>query len=317
MKPYAKPGFLPVLRAAAPEEALIAAEALLQEQVNVLEVLLDTRCGPEMLQQLRSAYPQMILGAGNVATAQQCQAVCRIPVQFAAMPFFDAGLVEMCLQSGVEALPTCFTPSEIAAAKALGLDTVCLPLPHGAEALDILREYRRIFPDMKFLPAAGVRREALPELIASPAVCTVAADWIFPQGAITAEKAEAIRCACREARKSVLGFELAHVGINCEDTEECLRVAGVFRDIFGFPNRDNGNSVYASDAIEVMKFMQIGSLGHLAIRSNSVERAAEELAGRGMTAIESTAKYKDGRLNVVYYREEIGHFGIHLIQRIV
>ena len=310
MKPFAVPGFLPVIPFAGAPDALPVVEALLAEKVNAAELPFCGETTPETLRTIRGKYPEMILGAGRVTTPEQCREAAAAGAQFISMPYFREDIARWCVEQGVEAIPTCFNASEIAQARDLGVETVQICFSGAAAGIETLREYFALFPEVKIIPAGKVRPEDLPMYIASPAVATVRADWICAGG-----EAAQIRGRCRQARKDVMGYELAHVGINCQDEEECQRVVQLFTTLFGFPSWDNGNSIYTSDRIEVMKFRQIGSLGHLAIRSNSVERAAQEFSERGMTAIESTAKYRDGRLCVVYYKEEIGHFGIHLIQR--
>lgn len=116
--------------------------------------------------------------------------------------------------------------------------------------------------------------------------------------------------------KEILGFAFAHLGINNDTEEECDAMSRLFAKLFGFETWDNGNSIYASSFVECMKFNQVGSKGHIAVRTNSAERALAWLQSQGFTPIDSTAKYKNrGRLSVVYFKEEIGGFGLHIIQR--
>ena len=136
------------------------------------------------------------------------------------------------------------------------------------------------------------------------AVCTQAADSVA--GAT---------CIAKSAGKAVLGFEFAHLGINTESEKEAEQLAKTFAGLSGFQTWDNGNSFYASDRIECMKIRQIGTLGHIAIRSNSVERAKVYLSKLGLTPVESTAKFRDGRLHNIYISEEFGGFSIHLLQK--
>ncbi len=309
MKAFAVPGFLPIIHLERTPDALPIVEALLREHVNAAEILY---CEEALtaLNAVHAAYPEMIMGVGQVTSLDQCRQAYRAGAQFISMPYFCQEMVSWCAGQRVEAIPTCVTASEIACAQAAGAQTIQVRFSNVDAGIERLREYFALFPSVKFIPSGSVLPEELPIYIASPAVSTVCADWICSN-----TETSQIQSLCRQAHKSVMGFELAHVGINCPNLEECEKTVQQFADIFGFSYWDNGNSIYASNRIEVMKFNQIGSLGHLAICSNSVERAALELSRKGMTAIESTAKYKDGRLAVVYYQEEIGHFGIHLFQR--
>ena len=49
-----------------------------------------------------------------------------------------------------------------------------------------------------------------------------------------------------------LGFELRHVGINCENEGEACSVAERFETIFGFTKKVGNSSVFAGTAVEAM-----------------------------------------------------------------
>lgn len=175
-------------------------------------------------------------------------------------------------------------------------------------ALETLWSLYKALPEAGFI-CGGRHSEkeiaALMPFYSVRTVCTRAAD--------SGEKAEKI---AKDAFEAVLGFEFAHLGVNTESGEEADTLAQTFAETFGFDTRDNGNSVYASDRIECMKFRQLGTLGHIGIRTNSAARAKEYLIRKGLTPVESTAKYRDGRLHNVYFQEEFGGFAVHLLQKI-
>ena len=64
-----------------------------------------------------------------------------------------------------------------------------------------------------------------------------------------------------------------------------------------------------------MKTMFKGKNGHIAIRTNSVALAVAELEKNGFVCDMATAKYKGDRMTVVYLKDEIGGFAIHLLQK--
>ena len=68
-------------------------------------------------------------------------------------------------------------------------------------------------------------------------------------------------------------------------------------------------------AFEVMKGKGIGENGHIAIKTNSIDRAIYYLAQKGFEVDQSTLKEKDGKKIAVYLKNEVGGFGIHLLQK--
>ncbi len=115
----------------------------------------------------------------------------------------------------------------------------------------------------------------------------------------------------------MLGFELAHIGVNAENEQEAEKAANRFAFIFGMPAKAGNSSIFAGTALEVMKKPYLGKNGHIAIRTNYIERAVNYLSTvLGVEFDESTAK-KDakGGLKAIYLKEEIGGFAVHLVQK--
>lgn len=112
-----------------------------------------------------------------------------------------------------------------------------------------------------------------------------------------------------------LGFELRHVGINCENEEEACDVAGRFDQIFGFTKKVGNSSVFAGTAVEAMKTPYLGKNGHIAIGTTDVVKAVEYLQGQGVEFDMESAKYKEEKMIAVYLKEEIGGFAVHLVKK--
>ena len=113
----------------------------------------------------------------------------------------------------------------------------------------------------------------------------------------------------------MLGFELKHVGVNCADADEAMKVAKRFGAIFGWPVKDGNSSTFSGTAVEAMKAPYLGKMGHIAIGTTSVLRAKAYLESMGFEFAEDTAKYKGDKLNAIYLKEEIGDFAIHLVNK--
>lgn len=112
-----------------------------------------------------------------------------------------------------------------------------------------------------------------------------------------------------------LGFELRHVGINCNSEEEACDVAGRFDAIFGFTKKVGNSSVFAGTAVEAMKTPYLGKNGHIAVGTTDVAKAVEYLQNQGVEFDMETAKYKNDKIIAVYIKEEIGGFAVHLVQK--
>lgn len=118
-----------------------------------------------------------------------------------------------------------------------------------------------------------------------------------------------------EDMREKFGFEVRHVGVNCDNEEEAIRVAERFEVLFGFPKKVGNSSVFAGSGVEVMKTPYLGRNGHIAIGTTDIEGALKYLESIGVEFDMETAKYKNEKMIAVYMKEEIGGFAVHLVQK--
>ena len=127
---------VPVLTIHLASEAEALAQALVRAGFTVAEVTLRTEAALSAIATLRSAEPDLIIGAGTVLDASDIDAAKLAGSQFLVTPATDAALVGPLLDCGLPVFPGVATPSE-----ALSL-------------------YRQGFTHLKFFPAesnGGVR----------------------------------------------------------------------------------------------------------------------------------------------------------------
>ncbi len=133
---------------------------------------------------------------------------------------------------------------------------------------------------------------------------------------IKAGKWDEITAMCKEAVSTMLGFRLKHVGINCGDAEKAANVAKAFGALFGFEYKPGNSSDFAGTVAECMKRPDArGTNGHIAIGTNSVDRAVYHLGRQGVEFIEDS-RVPDGKggTKAIYLAGEFGGFAVHLVK---
>ncbi len=111
-------------------------------------------------------------------------------------------------------------------------------------------------------------------------------------------------------------FELAHVGINTNSPQEAADLAALLSDLFHLTPRHGNKSEFAGGLFECMKMPFLGKNGHIALRTEDLEGAVEELKSKGYGFKMDTAAYtEDGKLKNIYLDDEFGGFAIHLMQK--
>ena len=114
----------------------------------------------------------------------------------------------------------------------------------------------------------------------------------------------------------MLDFKLAHIGINCENQEKALSGAKLISSLFGFECKVGNSSTFVGSEFELMHTKYLGANGHIALSTNFPDRARAYLEKMGIEFNEETAKYDaKGNLTVIYLKEEICGFAIHLVKK--
>ena len=114
-------------------------------------------------------------------------------------------------------------------------------------------------------------------------------------------------------------FELAHIGVNCPDEAEAVGCAARFEDLFSMgvnPAKESADARFTGTVIEWMKKPGRGTHGHISLATSDLPAARAYLEEKGFLFDDTTIKrFPDGRILVIYSREEIGGFAIHLQQK--
>ena len=315
MERMARSALIPVVVLNDAKDAVPTAKALMAGGVDVMEITFRTAAAADAIKAVAEHCPDMLVGAGTVITLAQCKRAVDCGAKFIVSPGFDEEVVGWCVENGVAVVPGCVTPTEIMAAMKLGLKVLKF-FPAGVYGgLSALKALSGPFGGIKFIPTGGVNGQNIGEFIAAPFVHAVGGSWVCPKADVAAGNFEKITALCRQARSAALGFEVAHIGVNCETGEESRAVCEKLDKAFALGVKEGSSSNFASNGIEIMKSMYLGKNGHIAIRTNSIPLAIAELEKKGFVCDMETAKYKGDRMTAVYLKEEFGGFAVHLLQK--
>ena len=262
-------------------DAVPTAKALLAGGVDVMEITLRTAAAADSITAVAKECPDMFVGAGTVITLEQCKKAVACGAKFIVSPGYSEEVVSWCVEHGIAVTPGCVTPTEIMAAMKLGLRVVKFFPANVYGGLTAMKSLSGPFGGIRFIPTGGVNAQNLGEFIAAPYVHAVGGSWVCPKADIAAGNFEKITELCKQARSAALGFEVAHIGINCESADASMAVCEALNRAFSLPVKAGNSSNFASTGIEVMKSMYLGRNGHIAIRTNALPAAVAELEKRG------------------------------------
>jgi 2-dehydro-3-deoxyphosphogluconate aldolase/(4S)-4-hydroxy-2-oxoglutarate aldolase len=309
-------GIVPVIAISDVEKAVPLAKALIAGGIPCAEVTFRTAEGEESIRRISKDAPEILLGAGTVTTVEQVDRAIAAGAKFIVSPGLNPKIVAYCVDKGIPITPGCANPSDIEAAMELGLEVVKFFPAEQAGGLDYIKAIAAPYTKMKFLPTGGINAGNINKYLAFEKIIACGGSWMVTADLINSGNFDEITRLCREAVRTTMGFELAHIGINAETESDALGIAELFCAAFGLEVKNGNSSVFAGTAVEVMKSPYKGRLGHIAMKCNSIPRAAAYLAGKGFALDESTIK-KDakGKTAAVYLEKEFGGFAVHLLQK--
>ena len=311
-----KIGIVPVVKLDRVEDAVPLAESLCKGGLPCAEVTFRTAAAAGAIAAIRKAFPDMLLGAGTVLTTKQVDEAMEAGATFIVSPGLNPEVVKYCVDNKIPVTPGCSNPSDIEQAISLGLDVVKFFPAEAAGGLAMIKAMSAPYVNMKFMPTGGISAKNLNEYLSFNKIIACGGSWMVKDDLIKAGEFDKIEALTREAVEQMLGFELAHVGINETDEEAADKTAGRFESIFGLEKKTGSGSVFAGTAVEVMKTPGLGAKGHIGIRTNYIDRAVNYLDNQGVEFNPSSAKYDDkGNLKAIYLKEEIGGFAVHLVQK--
>lgn len=311
-----KIGIVPVIALDDAKDAEPLGKALCDGGLPCAEVTFRTAAAEESIRIMAQKFPNMLIGAGTVLNKDQVDRAVNAGAKFIVSPGLNPKTVEYCVSKNIPIIPGCTNPSDIEQAIEQGLDVVKFFPAEAAGGLKMIKAMSAPYTSMKFMPTGGINADNLIDYLNFGKIVACGGSWMVSKDMIAAGEFDKITKLTSEAVTKMLGFELAHIGINENDEAAADNTASQFENIFGFAKKVGNSSIFAGTGIEVMKSKYLGANGHIAIRTNYIDRAVYHLAKRGFEFDASTEKRDPkGNLKAVYFKNEIGGFAVHLVQK--
>ncbi|GAA3223344.1 bifunctional 4-hydroxy-2-oxoglutarate aldolase/2-dehydro-3-deoxy-phosphogluconate aldolase [Nonomuraea helvata] len=158
-----------IVRTSGPDEAVAAAEAVLDAGLRAVEVALTTPRALAAVAAVTERRPEALVGAGTVLDGAAARAAVEAGARFLVSPNLHREVIRTGHRYGVPVFPGVSTPTEIVQALEEGADAVKI-FPASAVSPSWLRDVRAALPQVPAIPTGGVTLDNAPEWIAAGAV---------------------------------------------------------------------------------------------------------------------------------------------------
>ena len=192
-------GVVPVVAIGRAQDGPKLGAALRDAGLPCAEITLRTAAGIEAITLMRSAQPDLLVGAGTVLSVDQADRAIDAGAQFIVMPGFGDAVVARCIARGVPVFPGVVTPTEVMRALDAGLNDVKF-FPAGTSGgIAHLKGLAGPFPGVRFIPTGGIGLAELSSYLALPNVLAVGGSWMVRSELLAAGDWTAVTALAAEA----------------------------------------------------------------------------------------------------------------------
>src|SRR5438552_2349951 len=194
-------GIVPVVRASSAAEARLAAQAVCDGGIPIVEVTMTVPGAIDVIRELRKSAPSSVLiGAGTVLEAEAARRCVDAGAQFIVSPGLNIPTVEFAARAGILMLAGALTPTEVITAWNAGSDFVKV-FPCGqVGGAKYIKALKGPLPQIPLVPTGGVNLNTAAEFIEAGAAALGVGGELVQAEALKSGKSQII---VENARKFV------------------------------------------------------------------------------------------------------------------
>ena len=164
-------GVVPVVRASSAREARIAANAVCEGGIPIVEITMTVPGAVDVIRELaRSAGAEILIGAGTVLNAEIARRCLDAGAQFLVSPGLNLQVVQLAAAEGKLMMAGALTPTEVITAWEAGSDFVKV-FPCGqVGGAKYIKALKGPLPQVPLVPTGGVNLSTAAEFIEAGAV---------------------------------------------------------------------------------------------------------------------------------------------------
>lgn len=197
----ARHGVVPVVTIESVETAVPLADALIEGGLPLVEITFRTAAAADVIEAIRRARPEMLVGAGTVVTVENLQTAIAAGAQFGVAPGLNPAIVEQADLAGLPFVPGVCTPSEIERAMSLGckwLKFFPSEVLGGAATIQAMTApFGHL--ELRLIPSGGVTLDNMAGYLRTPMVAAVGATSIAKKDDLASGNWAEIRRRCKQA----------------------------------------------------------------------------------------------------------------------
>lgn len=190
---------IPVAALEDEKTVLPAAKALCDGGLPAIEVTFRTPIAAKAVAAIKKTFPQMLVAAGTILTAEQAESAADAGADFLVSPGLDEPVLDAAQKRGIVMIPGICTPTEAQKALSRRITTVKFFPAEAAGGLPMLKAMSAPYPMLSFMPTGGISPENLQAYLSFPKVAACGGSFMLSKALLQAEDYEQIYRLSRKA----------------------------------------------------------------------------------------------------------------------
>lgn len=175
-------GVMPAIRVGSATDARFAADAVAAGGIPIVEITLTVPNAVDVIRELVTSSPKMIVGAGTVLNADMATRCMDAGAHFITTPALKLDVISAAKQRDMLVIPGALTPTEVLLAWESGADLVKVYPCSALGGPSYIRALKRPFPDIRIIAAGGINQQNAAEYIQSGAeMIGIGASLVAPE----------------------------------------------------------------------------------------------------------------------------------------
>jgi 2-dehydro-3-deoxyphosphogluconate aldolase/(4S)-4-hydroxy-2-oxoglutarate aldolase len=186
-------GIVPVVRASSPAEACLAADAVREGGIPIVEITMTVPGAIDVIRELvRNCGSDVLVGAGTVLNADAARRCIEAGAEFLVSPGLNLQTVAFAAREGKLIMAGALTPTEVMTAWDAGADFIKV-FPCGqVGGAKYIKALKGPFPQIPFIPTGGVNLNTAAEFLEAGCVALGIGGELVQADALKANKPEII-----------------------------------------------------------------------------------------------------------------------------
>jgi 2-dehydro-3-deoxyphosphogluconate aldolase / (4S)-4-hydroxy-2-oxoglutarate aldolase len=177
-------GVIAAVRERSKENALFAAEAVVQGGIPVVEIALTVPQAMMVISHLAKSVPGIVVGAGSVSKPDAARQSLDAGAQFLTSDGFHPPVVEFAAKQGVVVIPGALTPTEVIIAWETNSDFVKVVPCAQLGGPTYIGSLHAMFPHIPLIASGGVDQQSASKLILAGAIALGVGRELIPRDAV-------------------------------------------------------------------------------------------------------------------------------------